>query len=99
MTATSDVPNDEHVKISRKPKKLLWALTSPVAFILAAFGGLGVWPVPADDPGDEATVGVPEGSNGLRQLFPTMVAPSDNPVAHPRNAERVALGRLLFFDP
>lgn len=96
---TSDAPDGERVTISRPRKKFLLMSAILVAFILAAFVGIGIWPVPVDDPGDEATVGVPGGSNGLKQLFPAMVGPSDNLVTHPQNAERLTLGQLLFFDP
>ncbi len=62
--------------------------------------GLAFWPVPADFVGHEGTAGVAPDGGGLKLPFPAMIIPPDNPLpADPKTDERVALGRLLFFDP
>jgi cytochrome c peroxidase len=62
---------------------------------LLGFTALGLRPFPPDLPGQPPTVAHVPGDGGLRRPFPALSARPDNPVA-PR---RVALGRLLFFDP
>lgn len=102
MSATSAAkssPSGGQATAGCKPKRLPAALALLAAAILAAFLALGLWPVPADNPDDEAAVGISDRSNGLRQSFPAMVARPDNLATDKKNAERVALGRLLFFDP
>lgn len=102
MSATSTVKSSssgERIATDRKANRLLMALGVLGAAVLAALLGLGLWPVPKDHPSDDATAGVSGGSNGLRQSFPMMIAPADNLPTNGKNAERVALGRLLFFDP
>lgn len=66
--------------------------------ILALLGGVlilpGLGPIPADLPAAGASIGSP-GGGGLRRAFPEMNERSANPMS----AEKVALGRMLFFDP
>ena len=54
----------------------------------------GHWPTPSDAPPQGAQTNTP-GDGGLRRPLPPIPARPDNPVT----PERVALGRLLFFDP
>ncbi len=72
-------------------------------FLAALIGGvlaLGFWPTQADFAGNEGTAGVGPGGGGLRRPFPAMVVRPDNPApVDPKTDERVALGRLLYFDP
>jgi parallel beta-helix repeat protein len=70
-----------------------------VLVLLAGIVALGLWPAPKDSVGDEGTAGVAAGGEGLRRNFPAMVVRADNTPADPKNVERAALGRLLFFDP
>ncbi|HWO03037.1 MAG TPA: parallel beta-helix domain-containing protein [Blastocatellia bacterium] len=67
--------------------------------LLAGVVALGLWPAPKDFVGDEGTAGVAAGGEGLKRGFPAMVLRSDNAPTDQKNVERVALGRLLFFDP
>ena len=60
---------------------------------------IGLRPVAADLAGSEPLTGVGEGGGGLNKPFPAMVVLEDNAVNNDKNAERVALGKLLFFDP
>jgi cytochrome c peroxidase len=60
----------------------------------AAFLGLGFLPVPPDVPVVAGASREP-GSGSLRRPFPAMAARADNP----GTPEKVALGRLLYFDP
>lgn len=71
----------------------------PLALIFTTLLALGLWPMPKDFVGDEGTAGVAEGGGGLRRPFPAMVVRADNDINNPKFNERVALGRLLFFDP
>ncbi len=61
---------------------------------LLAFLLLALWPFPPDLPPSGSVSSVP-GDGGLRRPFPPMVTRTDNP----STPERVALGRLLYFDP
>ncbi len=79
----------------RWPRLLMLVAVVLVAGLLA----LGVWPVPAELAGDEATAGVAAGEAGLKRSFPAIVYRADNAPADIRSPERAALGRLLFFDP
>ncbi|HKY05890.1 MAG TPA: parallel beta-helix domain-containing protein [Blastocatellia bacterium] len=86
--------------MSAKPRRrwlrlIIVLLALPVLATLA----LGFWPAPVDLVGDEGTAGVGAGGGGLRRPFPSMIARADNPVPVDPGDERVALGRLLFFDP
>lgn len=56
---------------------------------------LGLWPVQPDYQGDEATAGAGTGRTGLERPFPAMIVRADNLATD----QKVALGRLLFFDP
>ena len=73
-----------------------------LVLLVALFAGvmvIGLWPVAADLAGSESLTGVGEGGGGLNKPFPAMVVLEDNAVNNDKNAERVALGKLLFFDP
>jgi cytochrome c peroxidase len=62
----------------------------PIVAVVAA----GLWPVEADGPPPGVVSNTP-GDGGLRRSFPKMaIRPG-----HEVTAERVALGRLLYFDP
>ena len=83
----------------RRPWRRLLQVVLLLGVLLA--GGIvvaGLLPVPLDVPvegaGSGDATGNP-GSGGLRRAFPAMNQPDNNPTT----AERVALGRLLFFDP
>ncbi|HSE96728.1 MAG TPA: parallel beta-helix domain-containing protein, partial [Blastocatellia bacterium] len=79
---------------------LMRGLLVVLVLIVAAILALGLWPAQADNLTDEGTAGVGSGGGGLRRRFPNMIAPADNPVPEsPATDKRVALGRLLFFDP
>jgi parallel beta-helix repeat protein len=67
------------------------AVLAVLDLLLAGGLALGFWPRPADTPRVQAAPGTP-GDGGLRRPFPPLPA-SD------AGAERVALGRLLYFDP
>ncbi|HSO73897.1 MAG TPA: parallel beta-helix domain-containing protein [Blastocatellia bacterium] len=67
--------------------------------LVSGIAALGLWPVPKEFAGDDSTAGVAAGGEGLKRSFPAMVIPADNALTDPKNAERVELGRLLFFDP
>jgi len=85
---------------ARKPRRLwLRLLVAFVVVLLAGFVALGVWPMPKDFVGEDGNTGVTADGNGLRRPFPAMVIPADNAMTDAKNEERVALGRLLFFDP
>lgn len=75
-------------------RRWLWRLAAIVVLALAGFVALGVKPMPPDVPARMVAT-QPPGDGGLRRPFPAMVTPADNPVRPPR----VALGRLLYFDP
>jgi cytochrome c peroxidase len=70
-----------------------------VIVLLGGIVALGLWPAPKDFVGDEGTAGVAAGGEGLRRNFPAIVVRADNTPGDPKNVERAALGRLLFFDP
>jgi parallel beta-helix repeat protein len=102
MTASAkQMPLDRSGSTSRTKPRRRWLRLILALFILliAGFVTLGVWPAPKDFTGDEGTVGVATGGGGLKKDFPSMVIPADNSTGDPKNEERVALGRLLFFDP
>lgn len=65
-----------------------------IAFPTAAVLGLGLWPMPADGPPPGVVSNTP-GDGGLRRPFPKMAIR----LGQEGTAERVALGRLLYFDP
>jgi len=69
-------------------------LLSVTGLLLAALLVAGLWPVAADIPALPAVPHTP-GDGGLRRPFPAPLVRPDDPVT----PERVALGRLLFFDP
>ena len=75
-------------------RRLKLGLLASTGLLLAALVAAGLWPVAADIPALPAVVHAP-GDGGLRRPFPASVVRPDSPVT----PERVALGRLLFFDP
>src|SRR5712692_3472683 len=75
-------------------RRWLRLLVAVVVLAAAAFVALGVRPFPPDTPARPVATNVP-GDGGLRRPFPAMVVRPDNPVL----PQRVALGRLLYFDP
>ncbi|HKS38990.1 MAG TPA: parallel beta-helix domain-containing protein [Blastocatellia bacterium] len=102
MTASAkQMPLDHSGSTSRTKPRRLWLRLIVALFVVlvAGFVALGVWPAPAEFTGDEGTVGVATGGGGLKKDFPAMVIPADNLTTDPKNDERIALGRLLFFDP
>lgn len=102
MTASAkQMPLDRSGSPARTKPRRLWLRLILALFVvlIAGFVALGVWPLPNDFTGDEGTVGVATGGGGLKKEFPAMVIPADNSLTDAKNEERVALGRLLFFDP
>jgi parallel beta-helix repeat protein len=94
------IPVDESRPRRGIGRILMRGLIVALALVVAGFLVLGLWPIQADKPADEGTAGVGAGGGGLRRQFPNMIAPADNRVPeNPGSDERVALGRLLFFDP
>jgi cytochrome c peroxidase len=85
-----------------KPRRRFWKFLL-AAIIVIPFGALlllGLWPVRADFAGSEGLTGVDPNGAGLRRPFPSMIVATDNPVpVNPSADQRVALGKLLFFDP
>lgn len=80
---------------TRRPwRRLLQLAIALVGLLLGGTLTAGLLPVPLDVPVEGASSGTP-GGGGLRSAFPAMNQPDSNPTT----AERVALGRLLFFDP
>ena len=80
---------------TRRPwRRLLQLAIALVGLLLGGTLIAGLLPVPLDVPVEGASSGTP-GGGGLRSAFPAMNQPDSNPTT----AERVALGRLLFFDP
>jgi len=75
-------------------RRWLRLLVAVVALAVAAFVALGVRPFPPDTPARPVATHV-AGDGGLRRPFPAMVFRPDNAVL----PQRVALGRLLYFDP
>src|SRR5262245_23669898 len=55
---------------------------------------LALWPIPPDGP-PPGVVSTTPGDGGLRRPFPKMAVRAENA----GTPERVALGRLLYFDP
>jgi cytochrome c peroxidase len=101
MTASAKQMLDRSRSTSRAKPRRRWRrlMLALIAVLIAGFVALGAWPAPTDFAGDEGTVGVAAGGGGLKKDFPAMVVPGDNATTDPKNDERVALGRLLFFDP
>src|SRR5258706_11798345 len=75
-------------------RRLLWTLVA--VMVLAALGilGVGLRRFPPDTPSLRSVARIP-GDGGLRRPFPAMAIRPDNPMT----PKRVALGRLLYFDP
>ncbi|HET9532875.1 MAG TPA: parallel beta-helix domain-containing protein, partial [Blastocatellia bacterium] len=79
---------------------LMRGLLVVLVLVFAGLLALGLWPTQADALVDEGTAGVGIGGGGLKRRFPNMIVPTDNPIPeNPATDKRVALGRLLFFDP
>ncbi len=82
-------------RAGRSPvRKLLILLLAFFGLFSSAVVAIGQWPEKPDIPPAGLTNGAP-GSGGLRRQFPDPKLRPDNPTTE----ERVALGRLLFFDP
>jgi parallel beta-helix repeat protein len=79
---------------ARLRKRLLLLSVLLVDLPILVFLLLALWPVPPDNPPPGVVSNTP-GDGGLRRPFPQMAVRADNPVT----PERVALGRLLYFDP
>ncbi len=77
-----------------KMRRFLLLLVALVVLAAGAIVGLGLRSFPADTPAQASAPGSP-GDGGLRRPFPAMAVRPDNPVT----PKRVALGRLLYFDP
>src|SRR5207249_5848406 len=100
LVLMSPVPPKEAVRVASYPEMLMavrrW-LSLPAAIVVLASAGfvaLGLQPMPPDVP-DRVVSTQPPGDGGLRRPFPAMVLRHDNPL----RPQRVALGRLLYFDP
>jgi len=86
--------------MKRLGKVLLWIVVAVVGVVLLALVVAAAVPLPSDPPVDMAAHGagsssVEPATSGLLRAFPASNAPAGNPTT----PERVALGRLLFFDP
>lgn len=85
------------------PTVLKWLgriLVGLLLLLLVVFLVAAVWPEPADPPINAAEAGAGASSvqpsyTGLQREFPPLNAPPDNLSSE----EKIALGRLLFFDP
>ena len=75
-------------------RRVLLASILLVDLPIAAFLLLAMWPVPEDALPPGVVTNTP-GDGGLRRPFPAMAVRAENATT----PERVALGRLLFFDP
>ena len=78
----------------RRRVRRLVLLTLPLDLLLVGVLLLGFWPIPPDTPPPGVETNAP-GDGGLRRPLPPIPTRPDNPVT----PERVALGRLLYFDP
>ena len=81
-------------------KGVMWIVVAVLALLLLAVGVAAAVPLASDPPVDMSAHGagsssVEPASSGLQRAFPATNDPADNPTT----PERVALGRLLFFDP
>lgn len=100
MTASATQVSLEQPRPARRPRRLwLKFLLTLVVLLVAGFIALGAWPAPKDFAGDEGLTGVNPNGGGLLRPFPSMVVRGDNDTNDAKFKERVALGRLLFFDP
>lgn len=75
-------------------KRLLVVLAILLGVLTTAVLSAGWYPFLPDVPPGGATNGAP-GSGGLKRPFPAMVMRTENPSTE----DKVALGRLLYFDP
>ncbi|HEY6554891.1 MAG TPA: cytochrome-c peroxidase, partial [Vicinamibacteria bacterium] len=80
--------------MKRLARFLKVALLAVASVLVVAVVAAGFWPVAADIPALPMVSHTP-GDGGLRRPFPAPLVRPDNPVT----PERIALGRLLFFDP
>lgn len=95
LPRTPRVPPPRKKGRSRLPEALLVLLVGVPLIALVVLAWL---PVPVDSEGAANTAG-PSGSGGLRGQWPEMPQRPDNTIKDPRFPARVALGRLLFYDP
>jgi cytochrome c peroxidase len=77
-----------------KLRRFSWVVVAVIALAVGAILGLGLRPFPPDIPAEPSVARAP-GDGGLRRPFPAMATRPDNPLT----PKRVALGRLLYFDP
>src|SRR5215210_558223 len=94
MNAVSPPPSLLSAPQNGKLRRLLMILIALPGLMAAAILVIGMIPFKPDIPPAGLTNGNP-GSGGLRRPFPPMNQRADNPTT----AEKVGLGRLLFFDP
>lgn len=83
------MPNDD----SRRRARRILLFTLPLDLLLVGVLLLGLWPVASDAPPAGGKTNTP-GDGGLRRPLPAMATRPDNPTT----PERIALGRLLYFD-
>jgi cytochrome c peroxidase len=80
--------------MSRRTRRAVLGAAALLVLAAIAFVGLGFLPVPPDVPAVAGASREP-GSGSLRRPFPAMAVRADNP----GTPDKVALGRLLYFDP
>lgn len=96
--ATTASEHFEAGRTASRPRRWKALLFGLILVLFVVLLGLGFWPVQTDFAGSEGTAGVDPQGDGLQRPFPAMVTVADNPVPMDSRDERVALGRLLFFD-
>jgi cytochrome c peroxidase len=82
------------MKSAARPRRIAVLAGVVVAVPTAALLALALWPLEADGPPPGVVSNTP-GDGGLRRPFPRMAIRD----GHEMTEERVALGRLLYFDP
>ena len=82
------------MKDAARTRRIVLIASFLIDLPIMAFLLLALWPFAPDGPPPGAVSNTP-GDGGLRRPFPNMAVRSDNAVT----PERVALGRLLYFDP
>ena len=82
------------MKDRARPRRIVVLASILIGLAAATVLALGLWPFPADGPPPGVVSNTP-GDGGLRRPLPPMAMRP----GHEVTAERVALGRLLYFDP
>src|SRR4249920_1281314 len=82
------------MKDAARSRRIILIVSLLVDLPILAFLLLALWPFPPDEPPRGVVSNTP-GDGGLRRPFPAMAVRPRNPTT----PERVALGRLLYFDP